>query len=111
MIVRGAQDVTFSECRFGMNFADDIGGAVQLTGSSVFFRGSQFYQNKAASGGAIALGPISKAFILDTNFTREPPLWGRPGAEERGSEAAGTAPRRGTALGDCSPSHSRLLPE
>jgi hypothetical protein len=45
------------------------GGAVQLVGASAFFDRCDFFQNKAMSGGAVALGPLSKAFMLDTNYT------------------------------------------
>lgn len=40
-----------------------------MVGSTVEFDDTSFYLNQASSGGAIAMGPGSTAFILSSNFT------------------------------------------
>lgn len=42
--ILGSQDITFADCKFGINWADTLGGAIQLTGANVFLERCQFYQ-------------------------------------------------------------------
>ena len=46
--VLGASNVVFSNCNFGVNYADAIGGAVKTVGSNVTFASSAFYQNRVS---------------------------------------------------------------
>ena len=62
--------IEFENCKFGLNFADENGGAVYSVGAAVKFKDSSFYLNRAKSGGAIALGPVSTLMLVNGNFTR-----------------------------------------
>ncbi|EFN53548.1 hypothetical protein CHLNCDRAFT_53713 [Chlorella variabilis] len=66
--VLGASNIRFTNCAFGVNWADGMGGAVKTVGANVTFAKSTFYQNRASTGGAIGMGPMSNIVLLSTNF-------------------------------------------
>lgn len=66
--VLGASNVVFTNCNLGVNFADNMGGAVKTVGSNVTFSNTAFYQNRAATGGAIGMGPMSHIVLINSNF-------------------------------------------
>ncbi|KAL4442679.1 hypothetical protein ABPG77_006673 [Micractinium sp. CCAP 211/92] len=67
--ILGAANVFFTNCAFGVNNADNMGGAVKTVGSNVTFSKCTFYTNRAAQGGAIGMGPISNIALLKSNFS------------------------------------------
>lgn len=44
--ILGASNVRFTNCNLGVNFADNMGGAVKTVGSNVTFSNTAFYQNR-----------------------------------------------------------------
>lgn len=44
--ILGASNVRFTNCNFGVNYADNMGGAVKTVGSNVTFSTTAFYQNR-----------------------------------------------------------------
>ncbi len=44
--ILGASNIRFTNCNFGVNYADNMGGAVKTVGSNVTFSTTAFYQNR-----------------------------------------------------------------